>query len=249
MEPATEPAQPSLRERKKQQTRQAIAAAAFEMFAERGFDAVTVAAVARRADVSEATVFNYFPTKEDLVYGRLEEFEAALVRTVRERAPGQSIIAAISGFLLEQRGLLGARDPESHAQLVTVNRIIAASSSLLARERQIYDRYTRTLAALIAEQRGVGQDDAEPRDAEPWDVEPRDAEPRDAEPWDVEPWDVESWVVANAIIGVHRGLVEYVRRNALAGRTGSSLARRVRAEAERALAVLDRGLAGYPAGQ
>jgi AcrR family transcriptional regulator len=234
MEPATESAQPGLRERKKRQTRQAIAAAAFEMFAERGFDAVTVAAVARRADVSEATVFNYFPTKEDLVYGRLEEFEAALVRTVRERAPGQSITAAISGFLLEQRGLLGASDPESHARLVTVNRIIAASPSLLARERQIYDRYTRTLAALIAEQRGVGQDDAEPRDAEP----------RDAEPWDVE-----SWVVANAIIGVQRGLVEYVRRNALAGRTGSSLARRVRAEAERALAVLDRGLAGYPAGQ
>jgi AcrR family transcriptional regulator len=229
MEPATESAQPGLRERKKQQTRQAIAAAAFEMFAERGFDAVTVAAVARRADVSEATVFNYFPTKEDLVYGRLEEFEATLVRMVRERAPGQSITAAISGFLLEQRGLLGASDPESHAQLVTVNRIIAASPSLLARERQIYDRYTRTLAALIAEQRGVGQDDAEPRDAEPWDVE--------------------SWVVANAIIGVHRGLVEYVRRNALAGRTGSSLARRVRAEAERALAVLDRGLAGYPADQ
>ncbi len=223
-EPATGSAQPTLRERKKQQTRQAIAAAAFEMFAERGFDAVTVAAVARRADVSEATVFNYFPTKEDLVYGRLAEFEEALVRTVRERAPGRSVIAAIGAFLLEQRGLLGAGDPGSHARLVTVNRIIAASPSLLARERQIYDGYTRTLAAVIAEQRGVDPDD-------------------------VESWDVESWVVANAIIGVHRGLVEYVRRNALAGRTGSSLARRVRAEAERALAVLDRGLAGYPDGQ
>jgi AcrR family transcriptional regulator len=215
----TESAQPNLRERKKQQTRQAIAAAAFEMFAQRGFDAVTVAAVARQADVSEATVFNYFPTKEDLVYGRLEEFEAALVRTVRERAPGQSIIAAISEFLLEQRGLLGAGDPESHARLTTVSRIIAASPSLLARERQIYDRYTRTLAALIAEQRGVNSDDTE------------------------------SWVVANAIIGVHRGLVEYVRRNALAGKTGSGLARRVRAEAQRALALLDRGLAGYPDSQ
>jgi AcrR family transcriptional regulator len=215
----TESAQPSLRERKKQQTRQAIAAAAFEMFTERGFDAVTVAAVARRADVSEATVFNYFPTKEDLVYGRLEEFEADLVRTVRERAPEQSITAAISGVLVEQRGRLGAGDAESHARLVTVNRIIADSPSLLARERQIYDRYTRTLATLIAEQRGVDPDD------------------------------LESWVVANAIIGVQRGLVEYVRRNVLAGRTGSSLARRVRAEAERALAVLDRGLAGYPDGQ
>jgi AcrR family transcriptional regulator len=205
-----------LRERKKQQTRQAIATAAFEMFAERGFDAVTVAGVARRANVSEATVFNYFPTKEDLVYGRLEAFEAALVRAVRERPPGQSITAAFGGSLMGAQGFLNAKDPEAHDRLVTVNRIIAASPSLLARERQIYDQYTRTLAALIAEERSVGPDDVEP------------------------------WVVANAIIGVHRGLVKYVRRNVLAGKHAPSLARRVRGQAERALAVLDRGLAGYP---
>jgi AcrR family transcriptional regulator len=210
---------PGLRERKKQQTRQAIAAAAFEMFAERGFDDVTVAGVASRANVSEATVFNYFPTKEDLVYGRMEEFEAALVRAVRERAPGQSITAAVGAVLLEPQGLLGAGDPEAHTRLATVNRIIAASPSLLARERQIYDQYTRTLTALIAEQRCIGPDDVEP------------------------------WVVANAIIGVHRGLVEYVRKNVLAGKGGPSLARRVRAQAERALAVLDRGLDGYPYGR
>jgi AcrR family transcriptional regulator len=208
-----------LRERKKQQTRQAIATAAFEMFAERGFDAVTVAGVARRANVSEATVFNYFPTKEDLVYGRLEEFETGLVRAVRERPPGQSITAAFSGSLLDGQGFLHAKDPEAHDRLVAVNRIIAASPALLARERQIYDQYTRTLAALIADERRVDADDVEP------------------------------WVVANAVIGVHRGLVEYVRRNVLAGRSGPSLARRVRAQAERSLAVLDRGLAGYPDGQ
>ena len=55
-----------LRERKKRQTRDAIAAAALALFLERGFDAVTVADVARAADVSEKTVFNHFPTKEDL---------------------------------------------------------------------------------------------------------------------------------------------------------------------------------------
>lgn len=214
IEPSHSP--PGLRERKKQQTRQAIAAAAHELFAERGFEDVTVVGVARRANVSAATVFNYFPTKEDLVYGRLEEFEAALVRAVRERAPGQSITAAFSASLLEGQGLLNAQDPEAHARLVAVSRIIAASPSLLARERQIYDEYTRTLAALIAEERSVDPDDVEP------------------------------WVVANAIIGVHRGLVEYVRRNVLAGKSWPSLARRVRAQAERALAVLDRGLAGYP---
>jgi AcrR family transcriptional regulator len=212
-------AEPGLRERKKQQTRAAIAAAAFDMFGERGFDAVTVAGVARRANVSEATVFNYFPTKEDLIYGRLEEFEAAMVRAVRDRAPGQSIIAAVAPFLLKSRGLLGSSDPEARNRLTTVNRIIANSPSLLARERQIYDQYTRTLSKLIAEERAVDPDD------------------------------VESWVVANAIIGVHRGLVGFVRRKVLAGKSGPNLARAVRSQAERALAVLDQGLDGYPDSQ
>jgi hypothetical protein len=53
-------------------------------------------------------------------------------------------------------------------------------------------------------------------------------------------------VVANALIGVHRALVAYVRAEVLAGRGGPALARRVRVQAERALSVLDDGLAGYP---
>jgi AcrR family transcriptional regulator len=58
------------------------------MFVERGFDAVSVAAVARAAEVSEATVFNYFPTKEDLVYQGMEAFETELLAAVRDRPAG-----------------------------------------------------------------------------------------------------------------------------------------------------------------
>ena len=66
--------QPGLRERKKQQTREAIAETARRLFSERGFERVNVAEIARAADVAEKTVFNYFPRKEDLVYWRLESF-------------------------------------------------------------------------------------------------------------------------------------------------------------------------------
>ena len=52
-----------LRERKKQQARELIAETARRLFVERGFEGVTVAEIAREADVAEKTVFNYFPTK------------------------------------------------------------------------------------------------------------------------------------------------------------------------------------------
>src|SRR5437867_7574347 len=102
-----------LRERKKQQTRQLIARTARRLFAEKGFEAVTVAEVARAADVSEATVFNYFPTKEDLFYSGLESFEDELLEAIRERATGESVLTAFRRFVLAPRGLLAARDPDA----------------------------------------------------------------------------------------------------------------------------------------
>jgi AcrR family transcriptional regulator len=209
-------AEPGLRERKKQQTREAIATAAFDLFSERGFDSVRVAEVARKANVSEATVFNYFPTKEDLIYSRWRAFETGLLEAVRERDRQQSILDAFRGFLRGQQGLLGSRDPGDAEKLLSITRIITGSPSLLARERMIHDEYTRSLARLIAEEASAEPDDLEP------------------------------WIVANALVGVQRALLDFTRTNVLAGKAGLQLARRVRAEAERAFALLDRGLGGYP---
>ena len=92
-----------LRESKKLQTRQAIAATGMRLFVTRGFDHVTVGEIAREAGVSEKTVFNYFPTKEDLFYSRLEAFEEGLLGAVRRREPGESVLAAFRGFLAHFR--------------------------------------------------------------------------------------------------------------------------------------------------
>ena len=83
-----------LRELKKEQTRQLIAGTAWRLFADRGFDKVTVAEIARQAQVAEATVFNYFPSKEDLFYSRFEAFSARLADAVRDRDPGEPALAA-----------------------------------------------------------------------------------------------------------------------------------------------------------
>jgi len=87
-----EEATPGLRERKKRAAREAIAATARRLFAERGFDAVTVAEVAAAADVSEKTVFNHFATKEDLALAGREEGIARLVADIAGRRPGTSVL-------------------------------------------------------------------------------------------------------------------------------------------------------------
>jgi AcrR family transcriptional regulator len=204
-----------LRERKKAQTRELIAETARRLFGERGFEHVSVAEIARVADVSEKTVFNYFPTKEDLVYWRLESFEAELLDTIRGRAPGESVLAAFGRFVREPRGLLGKYDPEARERLAALTRMIVESPSLLAREQQVFAGFTDSLAALIAEETGAVAEDVQP------------------------------WVAANALMGVHRRLVDFARRRVVAGARHPRLAREVLAEADRALALLEQGLGDY----
>jgi AcrR family transcriptional regulator len=205
-----------LRERKKQRTRRLIADTARALFAERGFEAVPVAEVARAAEVSEATVFNYFPTKEDLFYSGLEIFEENLLSAIRERAPGESVLDAFARFVLQPRGLLAApAGGEAPERLVTITRVVTDSPALLAREQQIFAGYTASLATLIAEETGARPDAIEP------------------------------WVAANALMGVHRALVDYARRQIVAGARNPRLLRDVRAQGKRALARLVDGLGDY----
>src|SRR6266566_7410263 len=114
-----------LRERKKQRTRQAILEAAFRLFEEHGFESVTVAEVARAADVSEGTVFNYFPTKEDLFYSGMQVFEAELVEAVRNRGAGESVLQAFRSFLRERSARLAKE--EVAGIVAEAARVIAAS--------------------------------------------------------------------------------------------------------------------------
>ncbi len=204
-----------LRERKKQRTRQLIADTARRLFAERGFEAVPVSEIAREAEVSEATVFNYFPTKEDLFYHRLEAFEEEMLRSIRDRAPGESVIRAFGRFITLPRGLLAARHPEQVEHLAAITRVIVESPALLARERQIYEKYTDALADLLATETGASLDDLEP------------------------------WVVARALIGFHQTAVSYARSEILAGTRNPTLARRVRRQTRQALELLSRGLGDY----
>lgn len=82
--------EPSLRELKKAQTRERIADVAAALFAERGYDSVSMIEVARAATVSEQTVYNYFPAKQDLVLDRADEITEQYRQAVSTRPAGTS---------------------------------------------------------------------------------------------------------------------------------------------------------------
>jgi len=149
-----------LRERKKQQTRTHIAETARRLFVERGFDPVTVAEVAREADVSTGTVFNYFPTKEDLFYSGMELFEERLLHAVRGRPVGESVLTAFQRVVLEGIPRL-ARDDTAEL-IATAATIIGSSRSLQARERELIANYTEELASLVAKETNRPAGDVEP---------------------------------------------------------------------------------------
>ncbi|MFB7573046.1 TetR/AcrR family transcriptional regulator [Streptomyces sp. NPDC056165] len=82
-----------LRERKKEQTKRRITAVALELFAERGFDAVTVSEIAEAAGVAKATLFTYFPSKELLALQGVGQENLAEI--VARRSPGHSPLQAL----------------------------------------------------------------------------------------------------------------------------------------------------------
>src|SRR3981081_2650869 len=95
--------QPGLRERKKQRTRETIARAAHELFAERGYHATTLPDIAEAADVSTRTIFAYFPSKEDILFSDLPLMKEALAQALADRPAGQDALETMREFILSSR--------------------------------------------------------------------------------------------------------------------------------------------------
>jgi AcrR family transcriptional regulator len=148
-----------LRERKKRQTRETIAHAAMALFAEHGFDAVTVADVARAADVSEKTVFNYFAAKEDLVLHGGEERRAALIEAIRSRPAGGSIVEPFRAASLE---FVERVEHDPVESIVGIPRLVAQSRSLRDRLFLSWEQEASALTPVVAEETGAAEGDLVP---------------------------------------------------------------------------------------
>jgi AcrR family transcriptional regulator len=140
----------SLREQKKLQTRQAIFLVALEMFREHGFDKVTVAEIAERAGISKMTIFNYFPTKEEIVLGPMEEHTGDPAAIVAGRAPGESIVAAFRRTFLQRLAERAAETGLNDSPvLVQVINLVKESPPMTARVFQFQLRGEQLLVAAL----------------------------------------------------------------------------------------------------
>ena len=207
-----------LRERKKEQTRQEISDTATMLFAEHGFDQVTIAQVAEAAGVSKMTVTNYFPRKEDLVYDRAAQIIAGLAAAVAGRRPGESLLDAVRRDYAEAmaRGevTLGVAGQRFAA-------LVASSPVLTSRIREILDLREAALAEQIEAEAGqAGGMTGLPAG---------DAMPR---------------LIAAQLESVHRVLYDEAMRRCLAGQSRAEVWAVLAEAAPRAFGLLEPALAG-----
>jgi len=144
-----------LRERKQQRAREAIVKAAYELFAERGFDDVTVSEIAERAEVGRTTFFRYFSDKQEVPFADDADVLAKLIEQIRQQAElvrpiGDSLPIALQVL----RGALATpiADWSAHPErLATQAQLLARHPDLHARHLLKQQRQARELAGVLVD--------------------------------------------------------------------------------------------------
>ena len=144
------------RERKNAQTRAALAEAALRLFIEKGYDAVSVKEIADAVDISVPTVFNHVPDgKEALMFDDGTERRENLLAAVRERAGGQSVMAALREFIAGR----GPFVADSSSAFRRRTDLIMSTPALRGYTRKLWISCEEPLAAAIAAEMGRLPDD------------------------------------------------------------------------------------------
>ena len=145
-----------LRERKKRETRDALARVALELFVERGYDETTLAEIADAAGVSTRTIFAYYPSKEDILFANVQTMSDALAQALAERPAGTDALAGLREFILSSEHQKTELDCK-------LGDMIAADPTLASHKRARIAQLQEVLAAAIADDLGVGPDDLRPQ--------------------------------------------------------------------------------------
>jgi AcrR family transcriptional regulator len=142
---------PGLRERRKKLTAAELEAAAYRLFGERGFDAVTVDDIAAEADVSRRTFFRYFASKEDVLLADHFTQLARLREAMAARPADEPIVTALRNALLSMTG-----DFEARKEMIIVRgRLMRDTPSLQARSLVHQKLWEDAMQEMVAERLGV----------------------------------------------------------------------------------------------
>jgi AcrR family transcriptional regulator len=152
-----------LRERKKRLTRQVISDVATEMFCRRGFDEVRIAEIAEAAGVSEKTVYNYFPTKELLVFDRAEEMEVRVRDALALRGANVSPTDAILALIEQEIDRHERAGPDMQPMVLDFIRMVETTPALRAARRELSGRLVTVATEALAASAEVDPLDPEPQ--------------------------------------------------------------------------------------
>jgi AcrR family transcriptional regulator len=154
---ATETAGPGLRERNKKRRQDAVIRAAYRLFAERGYDATTVADIAAAAEVAPRTVAMYFPSKQDIALSRFSEAADELTGALRRRDPGESVTEVLARWVRSD-------DRPADREIKQLSkRLFRANPELSALRAARMTAAVSEGAAVIAAQTGLAPDSPGPR--------------------------------------------------------------------------------------
>lgn len=145
---------PGLRERKKAKTRAAIRQHALRLFREQGYTATTVEQIADEAEVSPATFYRYFPTKEDVVLQ--DDFDVLAMDVFEAQQPGLSAIAAMRAALGQ---MLAALTPEERERFRETTELTMTIPEVRARALDELTRAIGVMAEAVARRAGLPPDD------------------------------------------------------------------------------------------
>ena len=141
------------RERKKQQTREALIQAALELFEAKGYEHTAVREITDAVDVSERTFFRYFASKEDLALSFVRDGADALLAALAARPPGEEPLTALRRAFRDSLGqITGDRDKPSY---LSVLELIESTPTLLAAHLRYFHDHDEALVGALAAREGV----------------------------------------------------------------------------------------------
>ena len=147
-----------LRELKRLRTKDALQREALRLFGEQGYDRTTCEQIAAAAEVSPATLYRYFPTKEDLVLA--DDYDELLVRLIQSRPPGEAPVRAVRRSLVTALGALAEADMDAVRDRL---RLVLSVPALRARRADQSRNTEAVLAPHIADRLAAAPEDLEVR--------------------------------------------------------------------------------------